>query len=404
MKPDHERVFLQSACPVRIIRRDSSAFPAWLRCTMGIPRWRRLIILWVLTGGIGTLHGGPQVVATQGRGAQQKIELAEFVFEQAPFQRCHASTIVDLPNGDLLAAWFGGKEEGDKSVEIWLSRKPRGGHWSPPRQMTEFPDTACWNPVLFRDARGRIWLFFKVGPDEMAWVGAYRTSDDGGVGWSGITYLPAGLLGPIRSKPIILANGEILAGTSREAGMGRHDTRARPYWSWSSWVERSSDGGTTWSIHGPIVYPGVTFGVIQPTLWESAPGRIQMLLRSTQQIGVICESTSTDGGKSWSEARPTRLPNPNSGFDAVQLKDGRIVLVYNHTRTGRTPLNLATSEDDGNTWSNPSVLEGGEGEYSYPAVIQSSDGLLHITFTWRREKIKHLVINAADLPTPPPRE
>jgi predicted neuraminidase len=343
----------------------------------------------MLGGGLFTLEvrGGPK----------QKVELGELIFEQAAFQRCHASTIVDLPNGGLLAAWFGGQEEGDNSVEIWLSRKPLGGHWSPPERMTDFPETPCWNPVLFRDRKGRIWLFFKVGPDEMSWVGAYRTSEDGGANWSSITYLPAGLLGPIRSKPIVLSNGDLLAGSSREAGMRRDEARAQPYWSWASWVERSQDDGKTWSIHGPIVHPQVSFGVIQPTLWESAPGRVKMLLRSTAKIGSICEATSTDGGKTWSEVRAARLPNPNSGIDAVKLKDGRVVLVYNHSTTSRTPLNLAVSVDDGETWSAPSALEDRAGEYSYPAVIQSGDAKLHITYTWQRRRIKHVVVNPADL-------
>jgi predicted neuraminidase len=326
-----------------------------------------------------------------------KTELTEFVFEAVPFRECHASSIVDLPNGDLLAAWFGGKHEGDNSVEIWLSRKPVGGTWSPPQAVTNFPDTPCWNPVLFRDAQNQVWLFFKIGPDPTSWVGAYRTSTDGGKGWSDTTYLPAGLLGPIRNKPILLSNGDILAGTSREAGLRNEGGRVAPYWSWASWVERSPDGGKTWSIYGPIVYPGKNFGVIQPTLWESEPGHVRMLLRSTEQIGAICESASSDGGQTWTPARATSLPNPNSGIDAVKMKDGRIALVYNHTRRGRTPLNLAASADNGKTWGYPTVLEDQPGEYSYPAIIQASDGKLHITYTWRRRRIKHVVVNPLDL-------
>lgn len=329
--------------------------------------------------------------------AKLKTELAEFIFEKAPSEQCHASTIVDLPNGDLLAAWFAGKREGDNSVEIRLSRKPLGGVWLSPQAVTNFSDVPCWNPVLFRDAQNRVWLFFKVGPDEMSWVGAYRTSDDGGTTWSDVVYLPAGLLGPIRNKPILLSNGEILAGTSREAGMRRGSTRVAPYWSWAAWVERSADGGKSWSIHGPIVFPGVNYGLIQPTLWESGPGHVRMLLRSTEKIGRICESTSTDGGRTWTPARATSLPNPNSGLDAVKMKDGRIALVYNHSLHARTPLNLAVSADDGKTWGFPNVLEDGPGEYSYPAIIQSGDGKLHITYTWKRRGIKHVVVNPRDI-------
>ncbi len=327
---------------------------------------------------------------------QTKVE--EFIFETAPFRECHASTVVELPNGDLLAAWFGGQEEGDKSVAIWLSRKPRGGAWSPPVSVASYSEAPCWNPVLFRDAKDVVWLFFKVGPNEEAWVGAYRTSNDNGMTWSDVTYLPAGMLGPIRNQPILLSNGDILAGSSKEAGMRRGDSRPQPYWSWAAWTELSEDGGKTWTIHGPITYPGVNYGVIQPTLWESKPGHIKMLLRSTELIGAICASTSEDGGRTWTPVRPTSLPNPDSGIDAVRMRDGTIALVYNHTKHGRTPLNLALSSDDGNTWGFPHVLEDAPGEYSYPAIIQSGDGMLHITYTWKRKRIKHVVINPAKIP------
>jgi hypothetical protein len=233
---------------------------------------------------------------------------------------------------------------------------------------------------------------------EESWVGAYRTSLDGGKTWSEIVYLPAGLLGPVRNKPIILANGNILAGSSREAGMLRDESHPQPYWSLASWAELSEDGGKTWTIHGPIVYPGVNYGLIQPTLWESAPGHIEMLLRSTELIGYICESTSSDGGKTWSPAKQTSLPNPDSGIDAVRMNDGTIALVYNDTQHARSPLNLALSSDDGETWGSPYVLEDAPGEYSYPAIIQSRNGKLHITYTWKRKRIKHVVIDLNDIP------
>ena len=329
--------------------------------------------------------------------ARFRPELTEFVFEQGPFRESHASTLVELPGGDLMVAWFGGRQEGDNSVEIWLSRKPAGGVWSVPQAMTRFSAAPCWNPVLFRDAVDQVWLFFKVGPDEMSWVGAYRISRDGGNSWSDITYLPAGLLGPIRNKPLLLSNGDIIAGSSREAGMRRGATRPAPYWSWASWVERSRDGGKSWNLYGPVVFPGINYGVIQPTIWESEPGHLKMLLRSTEQIGFICESTSSDGGTTWTPAKTTSLPNPNSGIDAVRMRDGRIALAYNHSRLARTPLNLALSADDGKTWGFPNILEDGPGEYSYPAIIQSRDGKLHITYTWRRQRIKHVVVNPADI-------
>lgn len=329
--------------------------------------------------------------------AKLNADVDEFIFEKAPFEQCHASTIVELPNGDLLAAWFGGRTEGDKSVAIWLSRKPLGGTWSAPIVVARYNEVPCWNPVLFRDSKDVVWIFFKVGPNEESWVGAYRTSSDNGKNWGDVTYLPAGLLGPIRNKPILLSNGNILAGSSKEAGMRRGDNKPRPYWSWAAWTELSEDGGKSWTIHGPITYTGVNYGVIQPTLWEIQPGHLKMLLRSTELIGAICESTSDDGGRTWTTARPTSLPNPDSGIDAVRMTDGTIALVYNHAKHGRTPLNLALSTDNGNTWGFPNVLENAPGEYSYPAIIQGKDGKLHITYTWKRLRIKHVVVDPAKI-------
>ena len=315
-----------------------------------------------------------------------------FIYEEAPFPSAHASTIVALPNGELLAAWFGGEDEGDPSVEIWLARRSVDGSWSAPVAMTDYPEVPTWNPVLFRDAE-RLWLFFKIGPSPREWVGGYRISDDDGETWGPVTFMPAGQLGPIRNKPIILRNGDILSGTSVEAGYGRGVPYDAPYRSWAAWVERSSDGGTTWRTHGPIAVPGELYGVIQPTLWQMDDGTVKMLLRSTQRIGAVCEATSEDGGKTWSPARPTSLPNPNSGLDAVKLRDGRIVLVYNHIESGRSPIHLAVSDDDGRSWGTPRIIEEGPGEYSYPAVIQAPDGTVHITYTWRRERIRHVAID-----------
>lgn len=320
----------------------------------------------------------------------------EFVYSEASFPSAHASTITETPSGTLLAAWFGGTAEGHDDVEIWVSRKPRNEAWSAPRAVTSTPDIPVWNPVLFEDA-DTIWLFFKVGPSPREWVGAYVRSSDDGRSWGAVTYLPAGLLGPVRTKPIVLAGGAWLAGTSVEAGY-RWDTPANaPYRGWAVWLERSTDRGRTWSKHGPVTVPGEPYGVIQPTLWQTTNGEIRMLMRSTGRIGRVVASSSADGGRTWLPARPTRLPNPNAGIDAVRLSDGRLILIYNHLSEGRNAIHLAVSHDEGETWAPPVTLEEGPGEYSYPAVIQGADGTVHVTYTWRRMRIRHLVIDPARL-------
>lgn len=322
----------------------------------------------------------------------QDVVARDFVFEDAPFESAHASTLVETSAGELLAAWFGGSDEGEADVEIWVARKSGDGPWSEPDAVTAYPEMPTWNPVLHQDGESTT-LYFKVGPSPREWVGAYRSSEDGGRTWSPVTYLPAGLTGPIRAKPIRLADGTLLAGTSFEAGYARGTPADAPYRAWTVWVERSEDGGATWSKHGPVAVPGEPYGVIQPTLWESSPGVVRMLMRSTNRIGRICEAVSTDGGKTWSDARPTDLPNPNAGVDAVKLRDGRLVLVYNHTERGRSPIHLAVSTDDGASWGAPIILEEGQGEFSYPAVIEADDGRLHVTYTWRRQRIRHLIVD-----------
>ena len=202
-------------------------------------------------------------------------------------------------------------------------------------------------------------------------------SSDRGKTWSKPQKLLDGFLGPIKNKPVQLADGSLLCPSSTEhAG-------------WRVHLERTPDLGRTWQ-QTPPHNDGKQFGAIQPSILIYPSSKMQLLCRSQQ--GRIVESWSEDKGKTWGGMAVTALPNPNSGTDAVMLKDGRALLVYNHTNKGRSPLNVAISAD-GKTWKAALVLEDQPGEYSYPAVIQSSDGLVHITYTWKRERIKHVVVD-----------
>jgi predicted neuraminidase len=319
-----------------------------------------------------------------------------------PFRQCHAATLVETPGGGLLAAWFGGEHEGHAGVAIWLARY-QAGAWDTPLKIAAEPGVPLWNPVLFREPSGTVWLFYKIGPSIPAWTGAYIRSTDNGLTWSAPTHLPAGLLGPAKNKPLTLSNGEILCGTSAET-----------WQSWTAWVEISPDDGASWQRCGPIAFPpgyansikdayqadGFA-GVIQPTLWEYAPGRLKMLLRPTRAVGYICQSTSDDYGRTWTLPEPTTLPNPNSGIDAVRLPlrvrqgrgGGQIALAYNPSHTERTPLTLALSEDNGVTWPRQRRLAGGPGEFSYPSIIQAADGLIHMVYTHQRTTIQHVIVD-----------
>jgi predicted neuraminidase len=322
------------------------------------------------------------------------IVKSEFIFTNAPFRSCHASTIAETKSG-LVAAWFGGTAERNPDVCIYVSRVV-DGQWTAPAEVANgvgfatnrFP---CWNPVLFQPKAGPLMLFYKVGPSPATWWGMMMTSDNEGKTWSQPHRLPDGILGPIKNKPVQLANGDILCPSSTEGDGG-----------WRVHFERTSDLGRTWQATPPV-NDGKDIGAIQPSILFHPGGKLQAVGRTRN--GNIFQVWSDDGGKTWSTMTLTPLPNPDSGTDAVTLKDGRQLLVYNHNtrektkNKGRSPLNLAVSSD-GEIWraalvleDDPSVPSG----FAYPAVVQTRDGLVHITYTWKRERIKHVVIDPARL-------
>lgn len=326
-------------------------------------------------------------------GAESSSELI-FAVGSAPFASSHASTIVELKDGNLLAAWFGGTEERKPDVAIWASRRDAAG-WSAPFELAREPKVPCWNPVLFHSGDGRLWFYYKFGPNTSEWQAARKFSLDEGRSWSTVEYLPAGILGPIRAKPLVLPNGVIVSGTSFEA-----------WRSWTIWVERSTDDGRRWTKIGPILPTTAvghaagedkTSGLIQPSIVNLKDGHLRLYARSTSDIGRICIADSKDNGLAWSAARPLELPNPNSGIDALALTDGRVVLVYNNSTTSRTPLNMAVSSD-GEHFRNFKTLEDRPGEYSYPALIQDGNGDLDVTYTWNRKSIKHVHISISEIP------
>lgn len=316
------------------------------------------------------------------------VNRTEFLFVSAPFAQCHASTLAES-EGDLVAAWFGGKREGDPSVGIWLTRRETNT-WTAPFEVADGiqPDGKrwpCWNPALFQPKNGPLLLFYKVGPSPQTWWCLLRTSTDGGRTWSEPMRLPDGFLGPIKSKPIQLMDGDLLCPSSTE-------TAEKPS-KWRIHFERSPDLGKTWSKSTPN--PGdPPIDAIQPNLLVHPKGALQAVGRT--RAGKLFSVFSEDLGRTWGTVGLLDLPNNNSGTDAVTLTDGRHLLVYNHTRVGRSPLNVAVS-DDGKTWKAALVLEKEAGEYSYPACIQASDGLVHISYTWRRQRIKHVVLDPAAL-------
>ncbi|MHB9030491.1 MAG: sialidase family protein [Candidatus Latescibacterota bacterium] len=328
----------------------------------------------------------PEANCAPGDSTQQGYLRGEFIYppESRPTPQCHASTIVETREG-YAAAWFGGEREGSPDVGVWLSRYDVSG-WGTPIEVADGAEPGgarhpCWNPVLFQPRKGPLMLFYKVGPNPRTWRGMVKTSPDDGRTWSAAKRLPEGIPGPIKNKPVQLRDGALVCPTSDEAD------------GWRVFFNLTPDLGKTWTRVGPL-NDGKQIAAIQPTLLLHPNGRLQALCRTRQR--KIAEAWSSDGGKTWSEMTLTNLLHPNSGIDAATLSDSRHLLVYNPTPKDRTPLTVAISPD-GKQWKDVLTLEDAPGEFSYPAVIQSSDGLVHITYTYRRQTIKHVVVDPKEL-------
>ena len=316
----------------------------------------------------------------------------EFLFEEdRPFRECHAATIIELSEDETLVAYFGGTRESHPDVSIWLSRRVND-RWVEPIEVANERGIPHWNPVLFQDSDGTIFLYYKVGVNPATWTTRVIRSGDRGMHWTGPEEMPPMNnypRGPVKNKPISLQSGVWLAPTSRETNGG-----------WDAAADSSGDKGQSWTLSAPVPLDRSKIagkGIIQPTLWESQPGLVHMLLRSTE--GSIYRSYSEDSGSTWSEACSTQLPNNNSGIDLAAHDSGLLALCYNPVNQNwgkRTPLVLGVSEDDGHLWKNALTLESEDvyagrdvkNEFSYPAIVSTAAGF-SVVYTWKRERIAY---------------
>jgi len=312
----------------------------------------------------------------------QTVNSSQFIYDTASFASCHASTIVETPKG-IMAAWFGGKFEGDRDVNIYASWFINN-KWSEPFQIADgfINDSiryACYNPVLFLTSKNELLLFYKIGPNVQGWTGWMKRSNNYGVTWSKPERLPDSILGPIRNQPYEI-DGMLVCPSSTEKN------------GWKVHFEYTPDAGKTWT-KGPDLNDANPITGIQPAVLNHKRGVLQALTRS--QNGTANETWSYNNGKTWTPLKQTDLINNNSGIDAITLQDGRHLLVYNNCKApSRSPLNVAISKD-GKNWEPLLELENEIGaEFSYPYVIQTADQKIHITYTWKRKKIKHVVLTA----------
>ncbi len=337
----------------------------------------------------------------------------EFLYEKADFPQCHSASIVETTNGDLVSAFFGGTREGHPDVCIYVCRKDKGTPtWTKPvlaadGLLSNGERKACYNPVLYQQPEGPLYLFYKIGRNVADWKGFLKMSRDGGNTWSEAFPLPEGYLGPIKNKIIDLGDKSIAPSSTESGG-------------WKVHFEIAEESGKKTHIVGPLRAENApltqdmipanggkddieggdnskqsTIQAIQPSILVHKDGRLQILCRTRN--GRIATAWSSDKGETWTPLSLTNLPNNNSGTDAVTLQDGRHLLVYNAIATPpgakkgiRTPLNVAIS-DDGINWKMIHTLEDSPvSQYSYPSVIQGKDGRIHIVYTWRRQRVKYV--------------
>ena len=301
----------------------------------------------------------------------------EFIFERSTFAASHSSTIVETSDG-LLAAWFAGPQARHPEVSLWSARYD-GKTWSAPTEVINgIQDDGrryqCWNPVLFQPSKGPLLLFYKVGPSPETWWGMSMTSTNQGQTWSKPVRLPQGFIGPVRNKPVELAEGSLFCGASTEDD------------GWRIHMERTADRGATWERTKPL-NDRKESSLIQPTILRWPSGRTQILCRSKQ--GKVFESWMGDDWKRWEPIKPTLLPNPNSAIDSVLLNDGRALLVYNHTPDGRSPLNVAISRG-GRQWNAATVLENESVEATRDTVCARDDTPRIDTLCARGQRTRHI--------------
>ena len=343
------------------------------------------------------------------------ITTNEFLYKRASFPECHSASIVETRKGDLVATYFGGTKERNPDVCIWVSRKPKGAlDWTEPQLVADGvgiingnePSSepgqreACWNPVLFETPNGELQLYFKIGPNVAGWKGWRVTSKDGGKTWSRREPLPDGIYGPIKNKPILLSveSSELSDVSSYASKAKLHNRLISPTSDerdgWKIYFELSDDMGKTWRRTAFVeADPGVK--AIQPTIIQLPDGRLEALCRTrSRHIGV---TYSDDNGETWSKLQLIDTPNNNSGIDAVTLKDGTYAMICNDwpieptkEKGARTPLSILRSTD-GLHWNHWITLEDSPIlQYSYPSIIQGRDEKIHVVYTWRRQRVKHV--------------
>ena len=336
---------------------------------------------------IGLLLSGCQKYENETSTISYSIEKDQIFKKGMKTDMVHASSVLSLPNGNLMCVWYGGSKEGQSDTRIWYSFYVHEV-WEIPMQVPTGDDMAHWNPVL-QDFGSFARVYFKVGKDTKSWVTKYCDYDYFSETWSDVHELvegdSSGGRGPVKNKCLVTSDNRIIAGASTEQGL------------WKAFFDLSTDGGDTWKRTEYVVAKTSDDNdveMIQPALWQDNAGLIHAMFRTKSKL--IYRSDSYDGGLTWSKAYSTGLPNNNSGIDCVTTSNGWLWLAYNPIADGRrNRLILSLSKDNGENWEDVVILEDSYNpfaEFSYPAIIAVENDPV-VTYTYKREVIKYAFLH-----------
>ncbi len=324
----------------------------------------------------------------------------------------HPAAITQLTNGDLFLGWFGGDGEYAPNTGVYGTRLPArhasavgSGAWSAPTLLARDPFRSVGNPVVWQapaqgNEPGLVWLFYVVRFGDTWSEGriAAKVSSDGARTWSDTSLLTLERGTLVRGKPILLADGRYLLPVYREAGEDREFVGEDTV----SFGLFYNPATRQWTRGGNIVS---RLGNLQPAPAEIAPGHLIAFCRRGGGYGDRPDawtvySESRDGGATWSAGRELAnlFPNPNAAVDLLELRNGHLLLIYNHSRGRRTPLSLALSKDKGKTWQTGLDIGAGPKDYAYPYAIQCDDGRIQLIYTSSgRTEIHRMVFREEDI-------
>jgi predicted neuraminidase len=307
----------------------------------------------------------------------------------------HPACMAELDNGDLYLVYYGGQGEYATDTAVFGARLRKGAsEWTAPEAIARDPFRSLGNGVIWQAPDGLVWLFYVVryGATWSTSRIQVKVSKDQARTWSDPSVLAfeEGMM--VRNRPIVLAGGDYLLPVYRETG---HNTELVGPDSTSLFL-RFDPKRKTWTESGPIRSPR---GNIQPAVVEIDDRTLIAYCRrgggyDPKEVGYLVRAESHDGGRTWTEGTDSRFPNPNAAVDFLKLKSGHLLLIYNESMSGRTPLTAALSTDADWTWPSKRNIAEGPGDFAYPSAFQARDGLIHVVYTSdRRTVINHAVFN-----------